>query len=145
MFKTGAGAGKLEERAVLYNKYGNPIGHNTTSGDVKPRIHRRKRTGKSTSVMNTKDLKEAFFNDEIRYAGKVARYYSELNKINNSKNLIKNVGKISPVHFFSSWEKKHLIVFIRVMIKCKSKESEEIFNRMTKVQLMVLAFNLASA
>ena len=140
MFKTNS-KGKLEERARLYNADGKPIISYTTNLKImKPRIHRRKGT-----VVNTKDLKEAFFNDEIKYAGKVARYYSELKKINNSKNLIKNVGRISPLYFFSSWEKKHLIEFIRVMIKCKSKESEEIFNKMTKVQLMNLAYNMASA
>ena len=140
MFKTG----KLEERARLYNTYGNPINriilYSKTGTGNNPRIHRRK-----GSVVITKELKEAIFNDEIRYAGKVARYYSEINRINNSKNMIKNVGKRGPVHFFSSWEKKHLIAFIRVMIKCKSKESEEIFNKMTKVQLMDLAFKMASA
>lgn len=143
MFKTDA-KGNLEERARLYNEYGNPIKSTVLFSkigtDTKPKIHRRK----GTSV-NTKDLKEAFFNDEIRYAGKVARYYSEINRINNSKNLIKNVGKRGPVHFFSSWEKKHLIAFIHGMIKCKSKESKEIFNKMTKVQLMDLASKLALA
>lgn len=143
MFKTNA-KGNLEERARLYNEYGNPIKSTVLFSkigiDTKPKIHRRK-----GSSVNTKDLKEAFFNDEIRYAGKVARYYSEINRINNSKNLIKNVGKKSPLYFFASWEKKHLIAFIRVMIKCKSKESEEIFNKMTKVQLMDLASKLASA
>lgn len=140
MFKTDA-KGKLEERARLYDEKGRPIKRYTTkNGAINPRIHRRK-----GNTVNTKDLKEAFFNDEISYVGKVARYYSEVNEINNSKNLIKNVGKISPLYFFASWEKKHLIAFIHGMIKCKSKESKGIFNKMTKVQLMDLAYKLASA
>lgn len=143
MFKTDA-KGKLEERARLYNNHGNPIKYYTTKNTVmRPRIHRRlPGLGKGTVVVNTKDLKDAFFNEEVMYAGKVARYYLELNQMKNSKNLIKNVGK---VHMLGVWEKKHLVAFIRNIIKCKSKESEEIFNMMTKIQLMDLAFKLASA
>lgn len=133
--------GKLEARAILYNENGNPIKHHTSkTGDIKPRIHRR-----HGLTVSTKELKDASLNDEVSYAGKVARYYSELKQINNSKNLIKNVGKRGPIYFFSSWEKKHLITFILGMIKCESDESKNVFNKMTKVQLMDLATKMASA
>lgn len=140
--------GVLQERVRLYSnkEEQKPVIYKRTLQNVypmtpQPKIH-RKMGSPGAFITVTKPLKEAMLNDEVKYAGKVAKYYLDINKFKASKKLVKKVSKRNIIQFTSPWEKKHFVKYILHFSECKSLLTKDILMSLTKVQLVNMFIKL---